>query len=84
MVFRFYGRQIVLDARFYVLGAELDIVRMKRTASAEKIDELVALIDWICDEHKELWLADNFENGLEKSMGILRRHREELLALPRE
>ena len=74
----------MLDARFYVLGAELDIVRMKRTASAEKIDELVALIDWICDEHKELWLADNFENGLEKSMGILRRHREELLALPRE
>ena len=77
-------RQIMLDARFYVLGAELDIVRMKRTASAEKIEELVALIDWICGEHRELWLEDNFENGLERSMDILHRHRKELLELPRE
>lgn len=74
-------RQIVLDAQFYILAAELDIVRMHRTASVEKIDELVALIDWIYDEHRTLWMIDNFENGLENSLSVLRRHREELLAL---
>ena len=74
-------RQTVLDAKFYLLGAELNLIRMKRMPNDEKIDELVALIDWIDGEHKALWTLDNFENGLEKSRDILARHREELLAM---
>ncbi|MBQ8311261.1 MAG: family 20 glycosylhydrolase [Clostridia bacterium] len=74
-------RQMVLDARFYVLAAELDIIRINQAVTGEKIDALVALIDWIAEEHRTLWLADNFENGLEKSISLLQRHRAELLEM---
>ncbi|MBE6589459.1 MAG: hypothetical protein E7643_04705 [Ruminococcaceae bacterium] len=76
-----YRRQTILGAKFYLLGAELCIVRIHASASAEKIDRLVALIDEILPEHKELWLRDNFENGIQSSVKILERHREELLAM---
>lgn len=76
-----YKRQTVLGAKFYLLAAELCIVRITQVATAKKIDELVALIDEITAEHKELWGRDNFEHGIEKSLKILASHREELLAM---
>ncbi len=74
-------RQTVLDAKLYLLGAELSLVRMNRGASPEKARELIAMIDEILPEHRLLWFADNFENGLERSVGVLERHRGELLAM---
>lgn len=74
-------RQTLLDARFYLLAAELCIVRMKGRASHEKIDELVALIDRIEAEHVALWMRDNFGAGLERSVDLLDRHRKELLEM---
>lgn len=74
-------RQTLLDAKFYLLAAELCIIRMQKTACTEKIDELVALIDWITKEHVSLWMEDNFEEGLERSVNLLARHRAELLEM---
>ena len=74
-------RQTVLDAKFYLLGAELCIIRINGCADEEKIDALVALIDEIEREHTELWLRDNFKIGLERSIATLTSHREELLAM---
>ena len=74
-------RQTLFDARFYLLAAELCIVRMKRSASCEKIDELIALIDRIRAEHVSLWERDNFGAGLERSVELLDRHRKELLEM---
>lgn len=74
-------RQTVLDARFMLLTAELCILRINGEATNEKIDELVLLIDWIMNEHKTLWLAENFENGLERSMSVLRSQRRALLEM---
>ena len=73
--------QTILCTKFYLLGAELCIVRMKQSADAEQIDRLVALIDEIVPLHRMLWMRENFEGGIAKSMGILESHRTELLEM---
>ncbi len=76
-----YKRQTVLGAKYYLLGAELCIIRIRGGAEKEKIDELIALIDFIVPEHRALWMRDNFEHGIEKSLEILASHREELIKM---
>ncbi len=76
-----FKRQTVLGATYYLLAAELCIIRIKGSATKEKIDELVALIDFVIPEHRALWMLDNFEHGIEKSIDLLNRHKEELLAM---
>lgn len=74
-------RQTILGAKYYLLGAELCIIRIKGSAAADKIDALVDLIDFIYQEHRALWVLDNFEHGIERSLDLLLRHKNELLAM---
>ena len=74
-------RQIAVNAKMVVLSAEHCKIRMSQTVSEEKKAELVALSDWIAAEFKELWLMDNYEEGVQNFLGVLETRKQELLAL---
>ena len=41
----------------------------------------MALSNWIAAEFKELWLMDNYEEGMMNFVGVLEKRKQELLAL---
>ena len=47
----------------------------------DKVDELVALIDKVAEEYKELWNYRNYEKGQEKFLIHMQNRKAELLAL---
>ena len=73
-----YKRQTILNTQMYILAAELCLVRINKNADREKLDELISLIDWICKEHRELWLMECYEKGLEKFINLLQSRKSEL------
>ena len=65
-----------------VLAAELCKPRYgEKTLSDDKKKELCALIDWMIPEYKELWLRDNYENGMEIFVDVLEKRRKEIVEL---
>ncbi len=74
-------REILINVKMVMLSAELCKIRMSQKVSAEKKAELVALIDWMIPEYKQLWLVRNFEEGVQNFIEQLLRRKQELLAL---
>ena len=63
-----------------ILVSEQDLDRIT-TELAEKIDEVVAMIDQIRPEYVELWNFRNYEKGIDKFLTHIDNRRKELLAL---
>jgi hypothetical protein len=75
--------KISAGAGFVVVltGDILTMPGLPKVPSAEKIDELVAMIDAIREEYIELWNFRNYEKGIEKFLLHIDNRRAELLAL---
>ena len=73
-----YKRQTILNTKMYILAAELCIIRINKCAEKEKLTALIALIDEIVKEHRELWLMECYEKGIEKFEAVVAARRSEL------
>ena len=74
-------REVRWTADAIVLGSELCKVKLHPQDSVDKVDELVALIDKVAEEYKELWNYRNDEKGQEKFLIHMQNRKAELLAL---
>jgi hypothetical protein len=74
-------REILINSRMVILGSEICKLKMNPAPTAEKIDEVVAMIDQIRPEYVELWNFRNYEKGIEKFLTHIDNRRKELLAL---
>jgi hypothetical protein len=74
-------REILVNAKMVILGSEICKLKMNPAPSAEKIDEVVAMIDQIRPEYVELWNVRNYEKGIDKFLTHIDNRRKELLAL---
>lgn len=73
-----YKREIRVNVKMVVLGAELIIAKINGGFTEEKAKEVIDLIDWIIAEHKHVWLSRDYENGIEQFLGVLNSRREEI------
>lgn len=71
-------REITVNAKMNILGAEYAIVKINAAVSEEKADELCKLSDFIIKEHTEIWLWDNFEEGIGQGINYIKSRKEEL------
>ena len=76
-----WKRQILVNANMVVLSAELCLIRMTKTATAEKIDELTAMIDQISAEYILLWDRENYPKGKEHFLSQLADRKADLLQM---
>ena len=74
-------REIRLTAQMIELGAEICKVKLHPDKSADKADDLVALIDRIMPEYIEIWNLRNYEMGIARFRDNIYARRAELLAL---
>ncbi len=74
-------REIRWTAWAVELGSELCKVKLHPAQSADKAQELAALIDRITEEYKELWDFRNYERGKELFLKQMQDRKAELLAL---
>ena len=75
-------REILINAKMVILAAELCKPRYgEKKLSAEKKEELCALIDWMIPEYKELWLLENYENGMDIFVKVLENRKKEIIEL---
>lgn len=74
-------REIAVNSKTVILSAELCKLRLGEAITAEKKEELLALIDWIAEEYRDLWLFRNFEKGVEDFENQLAGRKSELLAM---
>lgn len=73
-----YKRQIILNARMAILGAEYAIIKVNNCVSRGKVLEITELTDYIKKELYELWMMKNYEQGIEEFMGYLNSRLNEL------
>ncbi len=73
-----YKREIAVNVNMVILGAELAIGKMNGGVTKQKAEELHRLIDDIMKEHREVWLARNYEKGIETFLGVLKSRQDEL------
>ncbi len=73
-----YKREIRLGSETVILAAELCKLRMGNIIDAAEAKRLIALIDGIYYEFKCLWNTRNYENGMERFLGVLNARRAEL------
>ncbi|MDO5326939.1 MAG: family 20 glycosylhydrolase [Clostridia bacterium] len=76
-----YKREIRLTAQLIELGSEICKVKLHPQASAAQAQALADQIDRILPEFTQLWLARNYERGVERFAGYLADRRDELRAL---
>ena len=74
-------REILLNSRMVVLSSETCKLRVGEKITEEKRAALVAEIDSIIPEFRELWCARNFEAGVELFTDALMSRRTEILKL---
>ncbi len=75
-------REILINAKMVILAAELCKPRYgEKKLTAEKKEELCALIDRMIPEYKELWLLENYENGMDIFVKVLEARRKEIVEL---
>ena len=74
-------REIRINSQMVILGSEICKIKLNPAPTAEKVDELVAMIDAIRAEYVELWNFRNYEKGIEKFLTHIDSRRAELLAL---
>lgn len=71
-------REIAVNAKMTVLGAEYMIVRLEKCVSAEKYKELDSLCEWIINERRLLWEMRNYQKGVELYEKMLKERKAEL------
>ncbi len=76
-----WKRQILVNANMVVLASEYCKIRMAGRVTAEKKAQLAALSDRIEEEHRTLWLMEDFEEGIGIFLSALQSRKQELLAL---
>jgi hypothetical protein len=76
-----YKREILVNIKSVVISAEICKIRMNKCVSAGKAAELISDIDGIYAEFEELWLARNYENGINVFLNVLTARRAEISAL---
>lgn len=76
-----WKRQAMVNCNMVILSAELCFIRMHQTATNEKIDELVQMIDDISMEYATLWDMENYPKGKEHFLDQLADRRKELLEM---
>ena len=76
-----YKREIIVNSKMVVLGAELAKVKLAHCVTQRKADELCRLIDWIIKEQTEVWLMSVYPEGLQTFIGKLKDRRAELLSM---
>jgi len=73
-----YKREMILNCKMVVLCADLCKVRIHQAVTAEHKDELIAMIDEIAPEFRELWCNRNYEKGVEVYLGVIARMKAQL------
>ncbi len=76
-----YRRQIVSNAKMVILAEEFMKVRTHHGTTQDNARRLIAMIDEIYAEHKDLWLTMNYEKGIEDFLGQLEDKKQELLSM---
>ena len=71
-------REIAVNAKMTVLGAEYMIVRLEKCVSPEKYKEIDSLCEWIINERRILWEMRNYQKGVELYENILKERKAEL------
>ena len=77
-------REIRLTAQLIELGSEVCKVKLNPQASAAQAQALADSIDRILPEFKALWIARNYERGVERFAECLADRQKELRALKAE
>ena len=77
-------REIRLTAWLIELGSEICKVKLHPRESAERVDDLVALIDRILAHYDDLWQYRNYEQGKMRFLQHLYKRRDELLELKQQ
>ncbi len=76
-----YKRQILVNANQALIAIEIGRIRHHRGSTPEKIDKLIKMIDENLKEYELLWDRENFPQGKENFMVLLREKRTELVSL---
>lgn len=76
-----FKRQILVNSKQVIIGAETSKIRYNRVATEEKINELINLIDENLKEYEILWERENFSKGKEDFMNMLIGRRKDLFAM---
>ena len=71
-------REIILNCEMVILSSELCKMRLGKKASSDEAKKLIAMIDAIASEYRELWCIRNYEKGVEHFESQLALHRKEL------
>lgn len=74
-------REIIVNTRMAILSARLCIVRIQKTVTESEAEKIIALIDWLDREYRELWLETNYEKGMELFLDNIKNRRAEVSAL---
>lgn len=83
-VCEFYKRQIIVNIKMVIAGAEIMLAKVDRGFTKEKANEVVELFDWIIEEHKAVWRMYNYEKGIEAFVANLEARRNEVKEFIRE
>lgn len=73
-----YKREIIVNSKMVIAGAELAIAKHDGGFTKKKAKEVTKLFDWIIKEHSEVWLIRNYEKGLEDFVKVMTDRRNEI------
>ena len=73
-----YKRQIIVNAEMVILAAEYGRIKLAGRVSRAKYEEICSMTDRIIAEYRELWIAENYEEGMEIYINYMLARREEL------
>ena len=76
-----YKRQILVNSYQALIGIETARIRHHRASTPEKIDEIIMMIDENLKEYDILWERENFSEGKDNFMNMLRGRRADLLRM---
>ncbi|MBE7050236.1 MAG: hypothetical protein E7394_05620 [Ruminococcaceae bacterium] len=76
-----FKRQILVNANQVLIAAETTKIRYNRCSTEEKIDEIIKMIDENLKEYDILWERENFSEGKDNFMKMLRGRRADLLRM---
>lgn len=74
-------RQICVNCKMNILGAEIAIYKICGGVSKDKAKEMLDLANQIIDEHSSVWKEMNYEHGLEGLLDKLIARRDEIAKL---
>lgn len=76
-----WKRQALCNTDMIIFASEINIVRINKTVSDEKIAEISALADKICSEYEVLWMEENYPKGMEIIIDQIKSRTNEVKAL---